>query len=192
MNHRYYLELESVVTAGNVRNSDSRKLKTEEAVKGLALRKQQSERTRIGFNNLLRYQRVLSRCSFGLMLENSKIGYQRFEQGPHVIELTARLLNFGVPIETGETGIAAEIIFSATYDSIGGVKGYSPEHLPMIVGHWYGLGGCGNSRTYLSSVARLTDADSVPTSGIIAERTTARQFPSNTTPRSSRNRPLKA
>ena len=163
MNEYHYLEIESVVTAGDVSNSEAQTQMLEDKIERLSLRKQQSERARIGFNNLLKCQRVLSRCSFGLVLIAEQTGYQRFEHGPHIVELVARLLEFNVPIETGENGTSAEIVVSATYDTIGGTNVKTPKHLPMILGHWYGLGGGGNSRTYLSHVTRLTKSDNIPT-----------------------------
>jgi hypothetical protein len=109
------------------------------------------------------------------MLNREHAGYQRFDQAPCTIELAARLLETNVPIKTGETGLTAEIVVSATYESIGGVKSRSPKHLPMILGNWYALGGCGNPRTYLASVARLSNVDCIPSTEQIAERTTKRQ-----------------
>lgn len=190
MNEFHYLEIESVVTAGNVRDSEARTQSLEERIQGLPLRQQQSERARIGFNDLLKSQRVLSRCSFGLVLNAEQTGYQRIEHGPHVVEIAARLIEFDVRIETGENEISADIAISATYDTIGGSGGYTPKHLPMILGHWYGLGGCGNARTYLTQVARLCQIDSVPTRAMINERTMENQMPRMNVRSSRDHRPL--
>ena len=116
------------------------------------------------------------------MLTDTEKGCQRFEQGPYVVELTAQLLEFDVPIETGEIGVRAEIICSTTYDSIGGISSYTPKHLPMIPGNWYGLGGCGNPKTFLSEVARLTTPGSFPDKSTIEQRTKERQFKMLTRP----------
>jgi hypothetical protein len=57
----YFLEVESIVTAGSCQESEALAQLLEDAIQDLSLRQQQSERARIGFNNLLKYQRVLVR-----------------------------------------------------------------------------------------------------------------------------------
>lgn len=167
---RYFLEVECVVTAGPYQNAVDPA--NEDELKDLPLHKKASERTRRDFNNLLTKQLVRSRCSFGTQVDNQSFAYQSFSQGPHDVELLAQITGQPATSESGELEIELQIIVPTTFNGIGGMRKYERK---VILGDWVFLGGCGNSKTYLSQVARLNEFGKSPSESELFARTEQRQ-----------------
>jgi hypothetical protein len=163
-----YLQIESVVSAGDISDESIRQINVE--IQDLPHIEVSTERARRHLERLLKERRVLAHAAFLLQLTSEAYAYHFFDDGQLFIEASSRLLGnvSGEPDESSKYPI--EINLTCTFGAIGGTSKHGPNHLPMRINKPCLLGCGGNDKTFLFTLAKLIQPRFQPNFEMLKQR----------------------